>query len=111
MKDVWNREIGRFERAIEPPKKLPISLFQNKERDGGAGLRLAGGRIQDDAAVVAAMTDLEHPVDRDRDGVERLVADQAERPVFFDELEDRRLVGDAVVDEVLFGEGRDDEQR
>jgi hypothetical protein len=43
--------------------------------------------------------------------VEGVVADRAGLPVVLDELEDRRLVGGGVVDEVLLRVRRDDEQR
>src|SRR5580704_19388494 len=56
--------------------------------------------------------EVEHAVDRAGDGVERATGLDAlpGEPVVLDELEDRGLVGQRVVDEALLREGRRDQQ-
>jgi hypothetical protein len=64
----------------------------------------------EDQRVSMGVLEVEHAVDRTGDAVQRSAADARQRPVVLDETEDRGLVGEAVVDEVL-PRGRGHEQR
>src|SRR5215470_6736571 len=74
-----------------------------------------GRRIEDQLAIVVvdAAVEVEHVLDRSRDGVERAARldTLAVEPVVLDELEDGGLVGQRVVDMVALGERRDHQQR
>src|SRR6478735_11641051 len=81
------------------------------------GLGLTGLRVECEArgagavAVVSGGTEGEEVGQGSGLLVEGVVAHPPGVPVVLDEPEDRGLVGDRVVDEVAFGERRDDEQR
>src|SRR5437867_11197765 len=73
---------------------------------------LARLRIEDQAARLGtAPVEVEHIVECARDRVRGTAAEAAEIPVVFDETQNRRLIGDGVVDEVDLGPGRNDQQR
>src|SRR5215470_19757068 len=86
-----------------------VVITMAAEHDG------AGARIEDQLAIVVVdMTiEVEHVLDRARDGVERTARLDAlaVEPVVLDEAQDRGLVGQRVVDVVALGEGRDHQQR
>jgi hypothetical protein len=62
-------------------------------------------------SAMAAMREVEHVRDRPCPLVERLIANPSETPVVFDETDDRRLIGQRVIDEVALRERRDQKQR
>ena len=71
------------------------------------------GRIQEQfAIIVAAMFEVEHLRDRVADGIERSLTDPlSTEPVVLNEVNDRGLVGDRVIDKVLSRPWRDHKQR
>lgn len=99
--------IRNSEAGSEIPTSPPERLFVVRVHD------LPGRGIEDAGAGMVTMiaVKIEHVVERSRDRVHRATADAAEIPVVFDEAQDRRLVGDCVIDEILLGPGRNDEQR
>src|SRR5262249_4482639 len=71
---------------------------------------LAGGRVEEELVTGPVVVEVEHVVERAGDGIERLIAGPAERPVVLDEAEDRRLICDRMVDEVRLRKRGDHEQ-
>jgi len=62
----------------------------------------AGAGVQEDGAVGPDLREVKHLNDRVGDAIERSLADAlAAEPVIFDEVDDRGLIGDGVVDEIL----------
>src|SRR5215472_4652022 len=74
-------------------------------------LRLPGARIEEELVPAVLVAPGEHTVEAARQRIERLVADPPKIPVVLDEPENRGLICDRVIDEVVLGERRDDQQR
>src|SRR5207247_3662415 len=72
--------------------------------------RLAGGRVEVELAAAVGPAEGEQVVQAAGDGVEG-AADLRQVPVLLDEGQDRALVRQGVVDEVVLREGRDHQQR
>ena len=70
--------------------------------DGLAASWFAGDWIKEQAVTVAGVTEVEHVVQATSQGVEGLIADTTQLPVVLDEAQDGGLVGDRMIDEVLF---------
>ena len=65
------------------------------------GQQFTGVRIQEQTAVFVVAIKVEHTFQRAGDLVEGIVADTPQVPVVFHETENRRLISDAVVNEVF----------
>jgi len=68
--------------------------------------------IQEQRAVAPDFGEVKHLSDGVGDSVERALADAlATQPIVFDEADDRTLIGDGVIDEILFRPRGDHDQR
>ena len=79
---------------------MPVSL---PDSDFTARLFLSGVRVQDESAIAADFREVEHLRDGIGDAIEGSLANAlAAQPVVFDEVDDGCLVGEGVVNEILF---------
>jgi hypothetical protein len=71
---------------------------------------LTGTRIQNQLVVTWSAGKVEHTVQGTSKDIARSAADSPEFPVVFDEAQDRRLVGDEMIDVVCLGPRRNHQQ-
>ena len=71
------------------------------------------GRVEEQLSIIiAVMLEVEHLSDRIADGIKRSLANPlSTQPVILYEVNDRALVGDCVIDEILSRPRRDHKQR